>query len=187
MSDKTVTVAQTSGTTVVVNNKRDGMRKWSIALAMFLASAIINQVRVQFPQYGEFLEGILRIAEGAGLFGAGMVLTSPFDKRGVVLNQDGSVEVGITPPTGPAGPNFLRSILAALAIISGLLLASGTLTGCAKFKKLLPPGQTLDVTVNGVRLRTDDTGTTVSQLPPEIYFPHNKLYYEEPAPPQLAK
>lgn len=92
---KTITVAESPGKTVVVNNQVDGIKKYATAVGLFILSAILHKLKESFGfdpnepnSWGPFMMQMLSyLSAGAG----GLALTSPFDKRGVVLKPDGTI------------------------------------------------------------------------------------------------
>ena len=79
------------GSTVVVNNKRDGVKKYGIFFGSLVLAAVVEGVRQSWPQYGGFvdlaLQGLTYLFPTLGA----AFLTSPLDLRGVVLHHNGNV------------------------------------------------------------------------------------------------
>lgn len=127
----TIAVANTvAGETVVVNNKKDGVKKYSLFFGSLILGAVIQGIQQLWPNMTPFLHLLLEGIQYLGFAGGTLALTSPFDKRGVVLNTDGSVTGtklnGPVPPTGPGG--FGLSMFIAVLALPVMLFG---LTGCS--------------------------------------------------------
>jgi hypothetical protein len=95
VEQKTVTVAESPGKTVVVNNTRDGVKKYGTAVAMFVLAAVLQKLKEVYgfdpndtKSWGPFIMDML---SALGLAGGGLALTSPFDKRGVVIDKENNI------------------------------------------------------------------------------------------------
>lgn len=86
-----VTVTPATGTAVVVNNKKDGIKKYSIFFAGLILAAILEGVQQLFPGLEATIQLLIGLLQKIGLIGAGVALTSPFDIRGFVLDKTGLV------------------------------------------------------------------------------------------------
>jgi len=131
--NKTVTVANTTaGETVVINNKKDGLKKYSMFFGGVVLAALIQGVKAAFPKFGPIVDVVLDILSAAFPAIGAMFLTSPLDQRGVVINKNGSVtgdKIGIpNPPSAPIPPGTGLSLF--IFCFFGLLFAL-TASGCS--------------------------------------------------------
>lgn len=137
---KTVTVAETkAGETVVINNKKDGLKKYSIFFAAVVISALIQGVKAAFPKFSGVVDVILDVASAAFPAIGAMFLTSPLDQRGLVINKDGTVtgdKIGI--PNPPSAPGSTGVGISMLLLCLGLFAFIGT--GCVNTTSRTPQG-----------------------------------------------
>jgi hypothetical protein len=125
---KTVTVAgNLQGQTVVVNNQRDGMKKYLLFFAGLIIAALAQGVVELWPNMGPAVKFGLDMLTLIGVGGGSVMLTSPLDKRGLIMNDAGRVLVSPTlnrqvnpdAPTPPMGTGTGIG-LSMIAIVLGL-------------------------------------------------------------------
>lgn len=108
-TSKSVTIAQTAaGEAVVINNKRDGIKKYSLFFGGLIFAAILEGVQQLWPGMTPFIAVLIGALQKLGILGGAMALTSPFDKRGVVIHGDGTItgdKIGV--PNPPSAPGTL--------------------------------------------------------------------------------
>lgn len=143
---KTVTVASThTGETVVINNKKDGIKKYSLFFGGLILAAILEGVQQLWPNVSPWIAVAIGALQKLGIMGGAMALTSPFDQRGVVIHPSGAItgeKIGVPNPPSAPGVGIGMSILPML--LFGVFFFAGVfgLTGCDVAARAYSPATT---------------------------------------------
>lgn len=84
--EETVSISSVEGKTVVVNNKLDGSKKTRAMVIAGALAATLEGVKPFVPPPYIFIVEVLQMV---AVFFAGTAVTSPYDKRAVILSQFG--------------------------------------------------------------------------------------------------
>jgi hypothetical protein len=137
VNSESVTVAEVAGKTVVVNNKRDGIRKYSLFFLGILISVLLQYAKAKFPNHTAEIDKIVDFAIMLFPSLGTLALTSPFDKRGVVIDKDNSVSI----PERPESPGYGVGISIFVVAFVGI----GFLTGCAVKAETIPQREAVKI------------------------------------------
>lgn len=136
-TENSVTVAEVGGKTVVVNNKRDGVKKYSLFFLGILLSILLQFAKAKFPAHTNEIDKILDFAIMLFPSLGTLALTSPLDKRGVVIEKNNSVSI----PERPESPGYGVGISIFVIAFVGL----GFLTGCAVKAETIPQREAVKI------------------------------------------